>query len=115
DQREAVTVERELGFTIARVLDSNLARIVGAVPARHTGRRLDAIGGRLLAAAYQIMKRRGQGLRGYSGIERHDWTPPMLGRSRLIVVCAGQNSQLAAASLSCVFVSKSLASWRSCN
>src|ERR1700730_14864479 len=78
DQGEAVAVERELRLTAARVLDRDVARIVDAVPARHAGRRLDAVRGRLLGAALQVMECRGQGFRGYGDIERHDWTPPML-------------------------------------
>ncbi len=61
DQREAVAVEREVGFTAARVLDRDLVRIVDAVPARHAGRRFDAVGGRLFGAAFQVMERRGEG------------------------------------------------------
>ena len=62
----------------ARVLDRDLARIVGAVPARHTGGRLDAIGGRLFRAPYQVMECRVEGLGDYGGIKRHDWTTPLL-------------------------------------
>src|SRR3954463_4701966 len=46
--------------------------VVEAVPARHAWRRLDAVGGRLLGTAFQVMKRRGDGIRGYGDIERHD-------------------------------------------
>src|ERR1700719_1254987 len=78
DQGEAVAVERELGFTAARVLNLDIVRVVDAVPARNARRRLDTVRGRLFGAAFQVMERRGQGCRGYSDIERHDWTPPML-------------------------------------
>jgi hypothetical protein len=78
DERETVAVERELRFTAARVLDRDVVRIVGAVPARHAGRRLDAVRGRLFGAAFQVMEGRGEGFRGHGDIERHDWTPPML-------------------------------------
>src|SRR5208282_2104585 len=116
DQRKAVAVERELRFTAARVLDRDVLRIVGAVPARHAGRRLDAVRGRLFAAAFEVMKRGGQAFWGYGDIERHDWAPLMLSKPGLIVACMALGSQFAAvASLSAVFVSKSLASWRSCN
>src|SRR5207247_8031181 len=54
-------------------------RIVEAVPARHARRRLDAVRSRLFGAAFQVMERRGEGCRGYSDIQRHSWTPPMLG------------------------------------
>src|SRR5689334_10193726 len=82
DQGEAVAVERELRFRAARVLDCDVVRIVGAVPTRHAGRRLDAVPGGLFGAAFEVMERRGEGFRGYSDIERHDWTPPMLNSLR---------------------------------
>src|SRR5262249_44384926 len=78
DEREAVAVERKFRLAAARVLDRDLARIVGAIPARHTRRRLDPIGGPPFGPAYPIMECRVEGLGGYGGIKRHDWTTPLL-------------------------------------
>src|SRR5882724_7984864 len=64
DQGEAVAVERELGFAAARVLDPYIARIVEAVPDRHTRRWLDPIIGRLFGTVLEVMERRRKRSRG---------------------------------------------------
>src|SRR5439155_2571537 len=69
DQGEAVAVERELGFTAARIFDRDVARVVDAVPARHAGRRVDAVARGLFRATLQVMKRRGKVSWSYGNIE----------------------------------------------